>query len=403
MKDFHRWLRENATTPRVVITTDNLQQVLLGCADKLLDGERERLYQASVFEPEEFLQQMQEMLGNLKYPFTKNMMRSLASRNAHYVIDQLDKLRKWTTEQRLLYQVERDLRELQMSCWTYLDHFRPRSDIETVESQIQKGVQEAIEQTQQEMEKIKVLIEGAISRIANWNGTQVTIEAQPAENEYGPMLQSNDSAYVTVGDGEYSPSFSFFQFDANFELKRGNWVQKENPVPGAKRIEIDDVVEGGDDDFFRTPQIQADYFNLVNELRNPGSTNRGRVLTLYTARPVVDRQRFLTQRTLPVNAFLTNNYDHVEGLAMDLGGSQGTRDIWKVRIDSRYLTLTLDGPIKYYQVTSPDAQTLGMELIYTSNSNPDTYKIDPNVVRQVPIAQNQLGKDQQDDSGNSRQ
>jgi hypothetical protein len=35
-------------------------------------------------------------------------------------------------------------------------------------------------------------------------------------------------------------------------------------------------------------------------------------------------------------------------------------EIWKVRIDSKYLTQTLDGPIKYYMVTKDKAPVVSI-------------------------------------------
>ena len=63
---------------------------------------------------------------------------------------------------------------------------------------------------------------------------------------------------------------------------------------------------------------------------------------------------------LPVNIFLSDRYDHVEGLSVEYGEE---RDIWKVRIDSKYLTQTLDGKVKYYQVTVPNAPVVSMMLL----------------------------------------
>ena len=78
-------------------------------------------------------------------------------------------------------------------------------------------------------------------------------------------------------------------------------------------------------------------------------------MTLYTARPKRDRQQLLTSQTLPINVFLTDDEEHAYGLAHDLSDEGETRDVWIVRINSKYLTKTLDGPIKYYQITTDDA------------------------------------------------
>jgi hypothetical protein len=117
--------------------------------------------------------------------------------------------------------------------------------------------------------------------------------------------------------------------------------------------QIEDILEGGDTDFFDGPQgptLAKAYFDLIKEIKHPGSSQTGKDILLYTARPVKDRRQFEGARTLPPNLFLANSLDHVEGLANDLGG--GTkRDVWKVRINTRYLVLTNDaGRVKYYQI-----------------------------------------------------
>lgn len=115
--------------------------------------------------------------------------------------------------------------------------------------------------------------------------------------------------------------------------------------------QIDDVLEAGDTDFFTDPIEQALYFDLVRELKSPGSTQRGgKMLTLWTARPVKDRQRYEKARTVPTNIFLTTDPDRAVGLARDLAGGRA-RDVWKVVIDSRYLVQTLKaGRVQDYQV-----------------------------------------------------
>lgn len=117
---------------------------------------------------------------------------------------------------------------------------------------------------------------------------------------------------------------------------------------------VDDVLEGGDADFFPpTPAgatLQADYFDLIAEIRKPGSSAKpGRVITLYTARPVADRAQFVGAARIPVNVFLTSSFDDAEGIARDFGG----RDVWRVKLNTRDLVITLDSPrVKQYQITA---------------------------------------------------
>lgn len=129
----------------------------------------------------------------------------------------------------------------------------------------------------------------------------------------------------------------------------------------ADRLTIDDVIEGGDQDFFseRNAATQADYFGLINEIRSPGSSARpGRPLALYTARPKKDRARFAGTTHLPGNLFLTTSYDDAEGIAIDFRD----RDVWRVRIDSRALVRTLDTPkVKHYQIARPEGVDITVE------------------------------------------
>lgn len=116
--------------------------------------------------------------------------------------------------------------------------------------------------------------------------------------------------------------------------------------------------------FFNNQQEQIDYFNLIKELKYPGSSSKtGNFLILYTARPKKDRDIYYNAKTLPANIFLTNSYSHAEGIAFDLSEKDEPRDIWKVKINEKYLIKTLDGPIKYYQVIKDNAPIEYIKLI----------------------------------------
>jgi hypothetical protein len=208
---------------------------------------------------------------------------------------------------------------------------------------------EIMDQTSKNMDKIEELIRAAISRIPTWHGYTVLVIAEPGHSE---MLRDRhnfepaDNATVQMETGASPPSFSLFM------REDGN-------------IAVDDILDAGDTDFFTDMDSQTDYFSLVNEIQKPGSTQKTKLLMLYTARPASDRKTYENAQTLPVNIFLTNSFDHAMGLASDLAGSGGMRDIWKVKVDSRYLTQTLEGPVKYYQVTVPEAPVKSMELVYS--------------------------------------
>jgi hypothetical protein len=207
-----------------------------------------------------------------------------------------------------------------------------------------EAYKQMVTQTQQNMEKLQGVLQKAIAGIPDWNGSPVKIEARYHSTDTSDVaLEPADDASITVGSRW--GSFTLFQYDG--------------------KMDIDDVIEGGfdEEDFFASNQEKSDYYNLINELRNPGSTQKGKVLTLYTARPAKDREYFEKAKALPVNLFLTTNFSRADGIASDLGGSAGRRDIWKVRIDSKYLTVMLDNPtFKDYMVSVDQAPVVSMDL-----------------------------------------
>lgn len=195
-------------------------------------------------------------------------------------------------------------------------------------------LQTLVAQTQAEMQKIAQKVSEAVSRVGGWGGTPLMIEAMTVSKDDPHKFESpTSSASVEFGQGDMVPSFTIFL--------------NENGS-----FEIDDVLEGGDNDFFPEGRLQSDYFNLIKEMRNPGSTQQaGRILTLYTARPVKDRALYMNAQQVPSNLFLTSSYQSAHGIALDLGGSEGRRDVWRVRIDERYLVKTLDSlEERQYQV-----------------------------------------------------
>ena len=184
------------------------------------------------------------------------------------------------------------------------------------------------------MKEMAELVSSAAHRL-NWLGSIVQIR---------PYLDSKDP--IWNGDGDQRD----FK-DAEVFVDKGS-VSKNSPgftlfVDGS-RVHVDDVLEGGDEDFFRSPEVSSDYFNLVNELRNPGSAARSgdKVDTLYTARPAKDHKLYEDAKSIPANVFLTTSYSEAEGYSMDMKD----REIWKVRIKMKHLVETLDaGGRKNYQ------------------------------------------------------
>jgi len=115
--------------------------------------------------------------------------------------------------------------------------------------------------------------------------------------------------------------------------------------------EIDDVLDAGDREFFTDPEMEAVYFKVVNELRNPGSINKaGKPTRVYTARPKKDRAIYDGAKSVPSGIFVTNDPDRAEGFGSDFGNTEG-RDLWRIVVDSKYLVQTLKaGRVRDYQI-----------------------------------------------------
>lgn len=201
--------------------------------------------------------------------------------------------------------------------------------------------------TTHQIQRISI-IENAIDRIFSWNGSNVILRPHYFVRDWydfgfrisdplDPVLSTNITLNFNVNLGlEKTLAPDFTWFDDNT---------------------IDDVLDAGDADFFSNKLLEMDYFNLIRELRSPGSTQYfGKILTLYTARPISDRQKYMNATTIPSGIFLANNFSHVSGIAVDLAEDLNRpRDIYKVRIYEKYLFLAQDlGLIRYYQTIGQD-------------------------------------------------
>lgn len=215
--------------------------------------------------------------------------------------------------------------------------------------QAEEWIRQVVLQTQKNMNMVATKIQQVISSIS-WSGSSVIIKVGSPPIEWGnkpDWSKPVTSASIQVGKGayNYAPDFTLF-------LEDENW-----------KMDIDDILEAGDEDFFSDPREQQDYFNLVRAIKYPASLQSNKILTLYTARPIKDRHRYLDTNSVPANIFLTNSYSHASGLAQDLPG--GVRDIWKVRVPEKSVFITEDfGSIKNYQVLgSGDVPVASIKLI----------------------------------------
>ncbi len=198
-----------------------------------------------------------------------------------------------------------------------------------------------LQKTLVNMQRIVQMIQGVISS-GSWSGSSVTLSPVMSYDWYNKpdYLNPTDSSEISVGvNNEWGGSLSFSLF----------FDEKGQAI-------VDDVLEAGDEDFFGAGNAGEgqDYFLLVRGLKNPGFAESTKALTLYTARPVKDRAVYMDATSIPANIFLTTSYDFAQSFGLDYSEQ---RDVWRVRIEDRYLFMTEElGTHRNYQ-------TIGQDLV----------------------------------------
>lgn len=207
------------------------------------------------------------------------------------------------------------------------DSIGPPVNPDRIRAEAEENFREILAESQEETVRFVKSISAAIDRVPAWGGSAILVypEFNSDAVEFAPV------GSFWVGVGRRDVGFTAF-------VKHG-------------RLEgVGDQLEAGDADFFRDPTVQTDYFNLIKELQQPGSSSKGKFLTLYTARPIKDRDYYEKTRALPVGVFLSSSPHDAAGLAHDLGGSE-ERDVWRVSVHDTHLVQTLDTPtVRHYQV-----------------------------------------------------
>jgi len=198
-------------------------------------------------------------------------------------------------------------------------------------SRLKESVSRTRSATLSAMKDVVTLIQGAIRRVDPWHKTPVMVS--PEFSKGSDLGEARTSAYIKMG--RHNLGFTLF------DKEDGSY-------------EVEDLLEVGDTDFFKSPEESSDYYNLVQEIRVPGSTKKGKDIVLYTARPMKDRPLLDGASSIPPNLFLTTSLDAAEGLARDLASS-GVRDLYRVVVNSKYLLMTLDrGRVREYQVVGKE-------------------------------------------------
>lgn len=181
-----------------------------------------------------------------------------------------------------------------------------------------------VAQTQQNMEKIKDILSNLINSANSYKGKKfpIILEAQPAYDTYGNDFNidsGSDSALLYVGKKDYYLMMSIYLADNDIKIL-GDEVEDFNEL---------------EEEFGSIISKMQPFYNLIRSIiKNPNqSSNKAKNITIYTARNITDFKQFNDATAIPVNIFVSNKYDYVEGFAMD----HKPRDIWKIRLSDQYL------------------------------------------------------------------
>lgn len=281
------------------------------------------------------------------YPYQNTLLDAINSNDREKIEEETSKFYKFYNEGKnpnqksiLLQKIRPVLRQL----WDLSESLNKE---EYSLNNVKETYKDLVNKTYSNLTKIQELVETSINNIPNWNNTKIIILSRPIDKDSNVFEPDTDAEICFGSIGDMSPNFTIFNIDG--------------------KIVVDDILEAGDEDFFKNVQVQSDYFNLVKKITNPSSSKNTKTLTLYTSRPVEDRNIYLDKKEIPSNIFLTNNLNSAEGLSIDLSSGK-RRDVWKVRIDSNYLIETLNSPSEkqYQAVDDKMIPVKSLELIIPS-------------------------------------
>lgn len=330
MLTFYKWLIKENQSANVIVDLSNYNKQIKAGLDELENyaiGRAEKMRQFK-FDP--------NIIKNSPYPGKEDILKAFSGNDSDAWHQETKNLSNWYFANRS----QQNYRDI----WRHaVDQHEKLHGAEHDPEAYVTMHKNIIEQTSKNMDELKSKIISAINSIPSWSGSIVRIIPEAGRDGSNRIsLEPETSSQIYVGNKH---GMFLYLIDEN-----------------GKAI-IDDILEGGfeEEEFFDNNNVKNDYYLLINELRNPGSSTKGKILTLYTARPTKDREFYSNTSWLPVNLFLTNSLNHVDGLAHDLGSNE-VRDIWIVKMDSKYLTQTLDGAVKYYMVSQAQAPIKSIRL-----------------------------------------
>lgn len=270
--------------------------------------------------------------------------------NKRYVYERLWKMRDEIGSYN--FDLNRKYREILRYYYQIEEHL---SDSYFTEDKKNELLQSLLSQTYNNMNKLANILKASLSNVVNFKGKffPITILAE-TDDDYNTNSISIDegskSALLYVGDPSYYIYMTVFLNGEKIDIV-GDEVEDFNEL---------------ENEFGQTVNEIKPFYNLIRMvLKNPNFLDKKeKTITVYTARPVKDFNTFENATDIPVDIFVSSNYNFVEGFAID----NKPRDIWKIRISDIYLmTDETNNPNMTFQIYSRDGGTSvpikGIQLI----------------------------------------
>ena len=192
-----------------------------------------------------------------------------------------------------------------------LDMFSDYMDAEGID----EYVTHVEKKVKNELSKKIDVVESALKRISEWNGSSIR----------------------TVADDFYEDTYS----DLGIGWAIRTYVGTAYFSHMGKDNHVEDILE--DPSMFSSEKEMLDYQNLVSEIERPHSTSSKKMLSLFTAQNI----GFDRLKKIPKGLFLTSDLGDAIGLASDRD-----RSVFRVRINAKDVIQTKKGKIQWYQVKS---------------------------------------------------
>lgn len=195
------------------------------------------------------------------------------------------------------------------------------------------------------MNKIKNELSRILSSVNQYKGKifPITIEASEDYNENGRdvnLEKGTNSALLYVGNKDYYIYMSIYWDGGKIQIL-GDEVEDFGELEDEFGEEVNDI---------------KPFYNLIRTIiKNPNRIENSvqKTTTVYTARPIKDFSIFENASNVPVDIFVSTNYNFVEGFAID----NKPRDIWKIRISDNYLINDqTNNPDFIFQVYNPSGE-----------------------------------------------